>query len=110
MPVNADSGKSILKQEAKALIQRFRDNDALYQEGDTVKGIRGGFYGKNKILAILNQPDCIGLRYYHGVNSSGQLVVVLAGEDSSGTGLDGVLVNEGPLCPPFCSITNSLDS
>lgn len=110
MPVTADSGKSILKPDAKMLIQRFRANGALYQEGDAVKGIRGGFCGRNKVLAILSQPDCLGLRYYYGLNSTGQLIVVFAGEDSNGTGLDSVIVNEGPLCPPFCGIANTLDS
>lgn len=109
MPANADSGNIIATPNAKTLINNFRANSTYYEKDHPVRGVKGAFYGKNKILAILNQPNCIGLRYYFGLNGNGQLVIVLSGEDSNGAGLNGVVVEEGPLCPPFCGRSNTLD-
>ncbi len=100
-----DDGKQITRSVARAMIQNFQKT--LYFENNKIKG---GFLGRNQVLAVLSQPACAGIRYYHALNSDGQHTIVLVGEDLNGNSLsDGVLSDEGPLCPPWCPHSNALD-
>ena len=104
MPFTGNEGTIISPPQAKTMITN-------YQNSPSFQNLKGGFYGKNKILAILNQANCVGIRYYHAHNASNQPVIVLVGEDNAGNNLSsGVLINDGPLCPPFCPTSNALDA
>jgi len=72
---------------------------------------KGGFFGKNAIEKILEQPGCAGLRYYFGANQRGRRVVCLMGVDRAGRDMaDGYLAEFSFWCPPFCSDDNFLNS
>ncbi len=107
MPFTGDEGTFMKRSDAKTLIQ----NHQISQKAGSVKG---GFFGKNKIAAILDQPNCIGIRYYHAVRTVDNKptpVIVIVGEDAAGAAMsDGLLLEEGPLCPPFCPKVNALDA
>jgi len=104
MPRNPDDGTIIKRSDALTMIQSFQ-NSASFNT------IKGGFYGRNKILAILNQPNCIGIRYYHGMNGKGEPIIVLVGEDDKGKCLsDDMVLELGPVCPPWCPDSNALDT
>lgn len=82
----------------------------------------GGFFWGDGIRELLDQPGCVGLRYYHGLNASGNYQVVLVGVDANGEdivkaprppkgaaasvqsafGGDAVLLDQHWPCPPFC--------
>ena len=103
MPFTGNEGTVISRAQALTMINNFQGSPAF-------QNIKGGFYGKNKILSILNQPNCVGIRYYHAHNASNQPVIVLVGEDNAGSCMtNAVLINDGPLCPPFCPTMNALD-
>ncbi|HEV8539111.1 MAG TPA: hypothetical protein VGR15_09365 [Bacteroidota bacterium] len=102
-----DDGKIITREQAKSMILKYQGSTDLFNSSGATKG---GFYGRNKILSILNQANCIGLRYYYALNASNQLVIALVGEDRDGNVMSGgTVINEGPLCPPVCGTTNFLD-
>lgn len=109
MPRTPNDGSIVTRAQAKAMIQRFQTSHPFGAWNAT--DLKGGFHGRNRIQGILDQPDCVGIRYYFGINSENKPAIVLVGEDSTGKVLsDGVVVEEGPLCPPFCGLSNSLDS
>jgi len=68
------------------------------------------FYGKNAIQAILNQPNCVGIRVYYALDSAGvkQLIIVGAKSDESDL-YDGLLAERSAPCPPYCGSGNPLN-
>lgn len=71
---------------------------------------KGGFFGKNAVRKILEQPDCAGLRYYFGANRRGRRVVCLMGIDRTGRDMEsGYLAEFSFWCPPICSEANFLN-
>jgi hypothetical protein len=68
------------------------------------------YFGKDAILAILNQQACIGLRIYYGKNDFGTPTLILVGVNSSGQDLTtGPLADWGFPCPPFCDTIKVLN-
>ena len=95
------------KTEVDTLVNTFRTDAAYFQ------GVKGGFYGQELIQKLLSQPGADGIRYYHGLGPDpfdGQKIkqtIVLMAEDSSGNILTGMMIEEGPLCPPYCPISGA---
>ena len=95
-------GTIISKTDADALVSAFKASPKHWN------GVTGGFYGKELIQNLINQPGCDGLRYYHGLGPDPhdgakvkQTIVVIA-EDKNGNLLTGSILELGPLCPPYC--------
>jgi hypothetical protein len=80
-----------------------------YRETAPKAATFGGYFGKLSLLAILNQPGCVGIRYYHGRDSSGkeQLVIIGVREDGSEL-VDGYVASLPVACPPECGIPPTL--
>jgi hypothetical protein len=79
--------------------------------GDTL----GGFFGKAALLQILNQPNCVGIRYYYGLNANNDKVLVIVGTDANENDLvdatnNYVCKEMSVLCPPHCGNNNVLNS
>lgn len=67
-------------------------------------------FGKDALLAVLNQPGCAGLRIYYGTGEDGQRVLVLVGVDVEGKDMYlGVLDERGYPCPPICDESSPLN-
>lgn len=80
-----------------------------YRKSHEDNAVTGEFFGKDALMAALNQDGCIGLRIYYGNRTDGTPVMVFVGVDKSGNDLaDGVLGEEGLLCPPVCGEDNPL--
>ena len=72
---------------------------------------KGGFFGRDALEAILAQEGCVGIRYYHGINSKGEPVVILVGADENEDDLyEGELCEFAEPCPTRCSTNNALNS
>jgi hypothetical protein len=72
---------------------------------------KGGLFLRQELDELLAQPDCAGLRYYYGRNGVGQDTLILIGVDKDGNDqLQGVVMEECFLCPPYCGTANSLNS
>jgi len=90
-------------EEAKAYVSRF-------QNKATEGAIRGGAFWKEYVQKILDQPDCVALRYYFGENEDGSPTIVLVGVDSEWRDqTDGTIVEMQLPCPPYCQAPNELN-
>ena len=103
MSFTGSEDHSISLAEAARMTKEFRDNNP--------GKVLGAFYGKDAINAILNQPGCVGIRYYNAISSENKNVIVLVGVDANENDLyNGVLAEYGLKCPSYCSINNPLNS
>src|SRR5438309_8651484 len=75
--------------------------------------ILGGFFGKTALLDLLNQTGCVGIRYYYGIDSSGNKVLVLCGADANENDILGpgsnVCKEMSLICPPRCGANDVLN-
>jgi hypothetical protein len=99
------SGKEnhfITLDQAAILVKNFRDSKV---EGS----IWGEYFGRDAILSIINQDNCVGMRIYYGQKDEGTKVLVLVGVNGSGGDMkEGLLAEVGFPCPPYCDSTKIL--
>jgi hypothetical protein len=89
---------------AKTMTKRYRDN---ISDGDKI----GGFFGISDVQDLLDQENCVGFRYYYGLNAANEKVLVLVGTDASGEDLvHGLVLDMSLPCPSQCSGANDLNS
>lgn len=86
-----------------------------YRERKTDDQVLGGYFSKDGLLKLLEQDECIGLRYYYALDAKGnqQLVLVGVANDENGNTndmTDGLIADLSPTCPPYCSLANALNS
>lgn len=90
--------------QAKVYTGNFRDDS-----GEPEGLIKGLFVGKNKINALLDQTDIVGIRIYYGINSEGKTNLVLVGALSNGDDVTDLIVEKLRPCPPYCGKANDLN-
>ena len=73
--------------DAVRLTQRYRKAAPASEHG--------GFFWAEGIRQILEQPECVGLRYYHGLDSDGHYQIVLVGVDGDGKDIVEIKVRRG---------------
>lgn len=104
MSFNGNEGAVITLADAADLTANYR---ASISPGDII----GMFVGRNKILDILNQQGCMGVRIYLGMDKNGEIELVLVGADSSEDDMEkGVIVDSMVRCPVICSSPNPLNT
>ncbi len=104
MSFTGNEDHSITLEEASELTQNYRDN----AESGAKKG---GYFSKESLLDILNQDECVGIRYYFGEEDDGTPVLVLVGVDEEENDLtNGALREKSTPCPPRCGQANDLNS
>lgn len=72
-------------------------------------GVKAEFFGGERIKEILGQPDCVGIRIYYANDDYEGWRMILVGVDKDGKNLgpiggggQGLLLDQGVPCPPFC--------
>jgi hypothetical protein len=104
MTFTGQENHQISLNDAAALTSRYRA-----QMGTRI--LKGGFFGKDAIQAILNQADCVGIRYYYGLDANNIQVLVLVGTNAKGDDLvNGELAEMSIPCPDWCGGPNALNS
>lgn len=99
---NEDHSISLI--DAKKLTKNFRDKAGA-------DPILGGFFGKKALEEILDQQDCVGIRYYYGESKDGDPVLVLVGVTANGGDMPlGNLAEIAKPCPPYCILGSPLNS
>ncbi len=72
--------------------------------------IKGHFFGRDKIMHLLDEKDAVGIRVYYGVNDIGENTVILVAArsdwsdilpDDSGPG-GPIILDDSFNCPPYC--------
>lgn len=103
MSFNPNQDHSISLAAAAAMTKDYRDANP---------GARlGGFFGKDALQAILDQPDCVGIRYYFAQDSTDKLTLVLVGAKANQDDMvNGELAEYALPDPPYNSSPNSLNS
>jgi hypothetical protein len=73
--------------------------------------IKGHYFGKDAIIALLGQTDCVGLRIYYALNETDEKELIVVGVKENQDDLyDGNLCERSFKCPPFCGSANPLNS
>lgn len=104
MSFNGSEGAFISLEEGAAMTANYRNT---IQSGEVI----GLYYGKEIIEKILEQPGCVGMRFYFAINQKSEKTLVLVGTDANQNDIvDGLIADWGSPCPSFCSISNSLNS
>ncbi len=102
MEINNTSGEVITLYEAKQYTHSFQK---LYPNEK-----KAFFVGKDQLLKILEQQDCLGIRIYNGYNDNEKVSnKVLIGVDSEGNDVEaGIILEKLVPCPPICSGSGGL--
>lgn len=104
MSFNGNEGGFITLREGSEMTKRYRNT---IQPGEVI----GVFMGKEKIQAILDQNECMGIRFYFAVNDRNERTLVLVGADANQNDMvNGLIGDETTPCPSYCSQANSLNS
>ena len=71
----------------------------------------GGAFHADQVQALLDQRECVGLRYYHGLDEVGAPSLILVGMDPEGADMtEGTMLEEHFTCPPICAFPSDLNS
>jgi len=93
--------------EAEKLTKKFRT-----VLSPLLGNAKGEYFGKDAILALLNQEGAVGLRIYFGLSNDlvplPKQVLVAVSADGNDL-INGLIVENGLLCPPACSAPNVLN-
>ncbi len=104
MSFYGNEGEFVTLNDASRWTANYRNT---IQPGDVI----AEFLGKEKILELLSQEGCVGIRFYYAINDSGEKILVLAGADSNENDMEnGLILENGYPCPPFCPKKNLLNS
>lgn len=91
-------------EEASSLTSRYRGG---MEEGDR----KGGYFSQAALRSILDQKDCVGIRYYYGLDSNNKQVMVLVGVlENENDMADGLIAEASIPCPFACGSDNDLNS
>jgi hypothetical protein len=102
MSFNGNEGAVVSLTDASRWTANYRKT---INEGD----IFALFAGKEKLLRILNQEDCMGIRFYFGIGDDGKPNLVAVGADANENDMEqGVIVENFFPCPYHCSTANPL--
>lgn len=104
MAFNGTEGVQVTLDDASGWTKNFRDTIVT---GDTL----GHFFGKDILQKILDEPDCMGIRIYYGLDANGEKNLVLSGALENQDDMEnGVLAEHSVTCPSRCGKSNALNS
>jgi hypothetical protein len=99
-----NEGKEVTLAEASAWTENYR---ATITKGDTL----AHFVGKDQLMKILDQAECVGVRHYYGIDEDGAKVLIAVGVTSDENDMtEGIIIERMIACPPRCSTRNNLNS
>jgi hypothetical protein len=82
----------------------------LYRSSVPTGSRKGGFFSNDAIQSLLTGA-AVGIRYYHGINSRGEPVIILIGVDANENDITTGNVLEFAIpCPNQCGANNVLNS
>ena len=109
---STSSGKQISYEKGAKMVKRHFDENP--------DDVIAHFLGKDTIERILSQPDCIGIRAFHGLNELGIKQLILVGVNTKGKNIlevdtttqdkvvkePGMIITNSSACPPYCAGTS----
>lgn len=104
MAFNGDEGAVVTLAEASGWTANYR---RTIPAGEIISQ----FVGRNKLMEILNQDDCMGVRIYYGIGDDGKKNLILVGAEADENDMvDGIILDKFSPCPPLCPSRNPLNS
>jgi hypothetical protein len=104
MAFDGNEGTEVSLEDAARWTKNYRKT---IEQGEII----AQFIGKNQLLKLLEQDDCMGVRFYYGINDEGLKNLVAVGADAAENDLEkGIIIEKMNPCPPFCSTKNGLNS
>ncbi len=104
MAFTGNEDHSISLKDAAKLTKKYRDAAGA-------AAILGGYFGKTAVQSLLDQTDCVGIKFYYGQEENGTMQLVILGVTSAEKDLtDGEIAERSVPCPPYCGSHNSLNS
>ncbi|MBK9632914.1 MAG: hypothetical protein IPO62_17970 [Saprospiraceae bacterium] len=101
---SSSTGSFVTISQAQTMISNWDNQQVSINDANP----RSIAYGKSKILDILNQSGCEGIRIYNGIDQSNH-VFILVGYDSNGNDMtSGYILETGLPCPSYCAPSTSL--
>jgi hypothetical protein len=102
MSFNGKEGEQITLATAKTWTASYRKQMAS-------NGIKGHFFGKDILQAILDQSGAEGIRMYYGIDDNNQQVMILVAADANEDDMvTGIIADRSVLCPPRCGSRGGL--
>jgi hypothetical protein len=103
MSFNGNEGEFVTLNDASRWTANYRNT---IQPGDVIAFAAG----KEKLIELLNQDECLGARIYYAINDNGEKNLVIVGVDSNGDDMTNGLIMDNLIpCPKFCSKPNQLN-
>ncbi|GAB3819679.1 hypothetical protein [Pontibacter rugosus] len=97
---NGTEGAPIDLKEAAKWTKNYRDKEKETENGEKIKA---HFFGRDILLKILEQEDCMGIRMYYAKNDEGKKQLILVGATSEGDDMiTGTIADKSHICPPDC--------
>lgn len=100
MAFNETVGEIITLAEGAAMTKEWRNSNT---NGNAV------FYGKDILNQLLEQADCVGIRFHFALDN-GKNTLVMTGVDADGNDLLSMVADRGLFCPNECGVRNVLNS
>lgn len=102
MAFNGTEGGAIPPEDAGAMTAEYRQRNP----NQTI----AHFFGRDILQEMLDQPDCMGIRMYYGINENGERELVLVGADQNENDLLDLVADLSCPCPKACASSNLLNS
>ena len=104
MSFNGNEGEFVTLNDASRWTANYRNT---IQPGDTIAFAAG----KEKLIELLTQDECLGARIYYAIKDDGEKNLVIVGVDANGDDLENGLILDNVFpCPRLCSKSNRLNS
>jgi hypothetical protein len=102
---------SFLGNESEVItLQEATDWTANYRQTISASDVRAHFFGKTKLLDLLDQDECVGVRIYYALDDSGAKQLVMVGADQNEEDLyEGIILERARPCPSFCATNSPLN-
>ena len=98
------------KEGEKITLETAKGQTANYRTQMPKDGIKGHFFGKDILQAILNQSGAEGIRMYHGIDDDNTQVLILVAADANEDDMvTGIIADRSVLCPPRCGSRGGLN-
>jgi hypothetical protein len=104
MSFNGNEGEFVTLNDASRWTANYRNT---IQPGDTIAFAAG----KEKLIELLTQDECLGARIYYAIKDDGEKNLVIVGVDENGDDMENGLIMDYLIkCPIYCSKSNKLNS
>ena len=104
MAFTGNEDHSISLKDAAGLTKKYRKTAGA-------AAVLGGYFSKTAVQSLLDQEDCVGIKFYYGKEKVGTMQLVILGVTSAEKDLtDGEIAERSIPCPPYCGPLNHLNS